>query len=52
MKREKLIDKHINIRIPSKMYDKLVKLSLEESNKVGKIITLSETIRKIIERNK
>lgn len=42
-------NKAISLRLNDKEYDKLLKITLEKIKKENKLITISETIRNIIE---
>ena len=48
MKQKEKIDRHVNVKMPQIMYKQLIKLSIEESNKTGELMTLSKVIRNIL----
>ena len=42
-------DKSLTVRLPQNLYDEIVKITINESQKQNKIIKVSETIRLILE---
>ena len=44
-------DRSVTIRIPNELYDEIVNMTIQESQKENRIIKISETIRTLLEKN-
>ena len=44
--------KHLSIRISKELYNQFVKKAIKESRNEGRLISVSEIIRNILEKNK